>query len=178
MNCPALSGQKAEPRGVYRHTLSGAVCSATQQLSVFQQSAGNILSIIKKTALYFARKEFGRNAINAHHDLTVLRQKHTLPEIIGIILIVISIIMVIPSFFVVGLIAADLKKPMVGIIGIPVVYSISWLITMMGMYLAGPRYAKALGRWITKVVLEKILGDEINAVRLMPMKNSENDINK
>jgi hypothetical protein len=29
--------QKAEPRGVYGYTLSGAVCSATQQMSVFQQ---------------------------------------------------------------------------------------------------------------------------------------------
>jgi hypothetical protein len=30
--------QKTEPRGVYRHPLSGAVCSATPQMSVFQQS--------------------------------------------------------------------------------------------------------------------------------------------
>ncbi|PKN38832.1 MAG: hypothetical protein CVU62_01115 [Deltaproteobacteria bacterium HGW-Deltaproteobacteria-2] len=171
-------GQKAEPRGVYLHTLSGAVCSATQQLSVFQQPTGNILRIIKKAALHFARKEFFRNAINERADLTVLRQKHTLPEKIGIILIVFSFIMVIPSFFIVGLIAADLKKPMVGIIGIPVAYGISWLITMLGMYLTGPRYVKALGRWIAKVVLGKILGDEINTVRSSPIKDSENDINK
>ena len=126
------------------------------------------MSIIKKAARYFARKEFCRNAINARNDLSVLRQKHTIPEIIGIILLVLSIIMVIPSFFVVGLIAADLKKPMVGIIGIPVAYGISWLITVLGMYLAGPRYAKALGRWITKVVLEKILGDEAKKIASDP----------
>lgn len=136
------------------------------------------MNIIKKAALHFARKEFCRNAINERADLAVLRQQHTLPEKIGIFLIVFSFIMVIPSFFIVGLIAADLKKPMVGIIGIPVAYGISWLITMLGMYLTGPRYVKALGRWIAKVVLGKILGDELNAVRSMPMKNSENDINK
>jgi hypothetical protein len=136
------------------------------------------LNIIKKAALHFARKEFCRNAINERADLAVLRQKHTLPEKIGIFLIVFSFIMVIPSFFIVGLIAADLKKPMVGIIGIPVAYGISWLITMLGMYLIGPRYVKALGRWITKVVLEKILGDEINTVRSSPIKDSGNDINK
>ncbi|HAR49779.1 hypothetical protein ER57_05150 [Smithella sp. SCADC] len=123
------------------------------------------MNIIKKAALHFARKEFCRNAINERADLAVLRQKHTLPEKIGIFLIVFSFIMVIPSFFIVGLIAADLKKPMVGIIGIPVAYGISWLITMLGMYLTGPRYVKVLGCWITKVVLEKILGDEINTVR-------------
>ncbi|GAB6267545.1 MAG: hypothetical protein STSR0002_02850 [Smithella sp.] len=136
------------------------------------------MNIIKKAALHFARKEFCRNAINERADLAVLRQKHTLPEKIGIFLIVFSFIMVIPSFFIVGLIAADLKKPMVGIIGIPVAYGISWLITMLGMYLIGPRYVKALGRWITKVVLEKILGDEINTVRSSPIKDSGNDINK
>ena len=136
------------------------------------------MSIIKKTALYFAQKEFCRNAINERTDLTVLRKKHTLPEIIGIFLIVFSFIMVIPSFFIVGLIAADLKKPMIGIIGIPLAYGISWLILILGMYLTGPRYAKALRRWITNVVLEKILGDEINTVRSIPIKDSENDINK
>jgi hypothetical protein len=136
------------------------------------------LNIIKKAALHFARKEFCRNAINERADLAVLRQQHTLPEKIGIFLIVFSFIMVIPSFFIVGLIAADLKKPMVGIIGIPVAYGISWLITMLGMYLTGPRYVKALGRWIAKVVLGKILGDEINTVRSSPIKDSENDINK
>jgi hypothetical protein len=136
------------------------------------------LNIIKKAALHFARKEFCRNAINERADLAVLRQKHTLPEKIGIFLIVFSFIMVIPSFFIVGLIAADLKKPMVGIIGIPLAYGISWLILVIGMYLTGPRYAKALGRWITKLVLEKIIGDEINTVRSSPIKDSENDINK
>jgi len=36
-NVHMQGAQKAEPRGVYLHTLSGAVCSATQQMSVFQQ---------------------------------------------------------------------------------------------------------------------------------------------
>ena len=85
------------------------------------------MSIIKKAALYFARKEFCKDAINERADLAVLRQKHTLPEKIGIFLIVFSFVIVIPSFFIVGLIAADLKKPMVGIIGIPLAYGISWI---------------------------------------------------
>ena len=29
--------QKIEPQGVYGYTLNGAVCSATQQIDVFQQ---------------------------------------------------------------------------------------------------------------------------------------------
>jgi len=36
-NVQMRDAQKTEPRGVYRYTLSGAVCSVTQQMSVFQQ---------------------------------------------------------------------------------------------------------------------------------------------
>jgi hypothetical protein len=32
-NVQMLGAQKTEPRGVYKYTLSGAVCSATQQMS-------------------------------------------------------------------------------------------------------------------------------------------------
>jgi len=35
-NVQMQGAQKTEPQGVYLHTLSGAVCSATQQMSVFQ----------------------------------------------------------------------------------------------------------------------------------------------
>jgi hypothetical protein len=36
-NVQMQGAQKTEPRGVCKYTLSGAVCSATQQMSVFQQ---------------------------------------------------------------------------------------------------------------------------------------------
>jgi hypothetical protein len=35
-NVQMQGAQKTEPRGVYGYTLSGAVCSATKQMSVFQ----------------------------------------------------------------------------------------------------------------------------------------------
>ena len=108
------------------------------------------MSIIKKAALYFARKEFCKTAINEHADLSVLKEKRTASVSIGLFLIVLSYLIVIPGFFIVGLIAAWLKKPMVGVIGIPLDYGISWLLFMLGLYLAGPRYAKALGRWVAQ----------------------------
>jgi hypothetical protein len=36
-NVQMQGAQKTEPRGVYGYTLNGVVCSATQQMSVFQQ---------------------------------------------------------------------------------------------------------------------------------------------
>ncbi|KUG22966.1 hypothetical protein ASZ90_007251 [hydrocarbon metagenome] len=126
------------------------------------------MSIIKKAALYFARKEFCRNAINEHADLSVIRKKHTLPAIIGLVLIVFSYVSFIPAFFIVGLIAAKLKKPIIGIIGIPLAYGVSWLIFMLGIYLTGSDYAKALGKCLVRIVLEKILGDEAKKVASNP----------
>jgi len=126
------------------------------------------LSIIKKAALYIARKEFCRNAIKERVDLTVLKGKHNATVIIGLFLIVFSYFMVIPSFLIVGLVAAKFKNPMIGVIGIPVAYGFTWLITMLGMYLTGPAYAKALGHWLVRVVLEKILGDEAKNIASNP----------
>jgi len=140
--------------------------------------SGSILSIIKKAALYFARKEFYRNAINERADLSVLKEKRTAAVSIGLFLIVFSYLIVIPAFFVVGLISAWLKKPMVGVIGIPLVYGLSWLLLMLGMYLTGPRYAKALGRWVSRIILEKILGDEAKTIRTLPQEDLEKDTTK
>lgn len=126
------------------------------------------MNIIKKAALYFVRKEFCRAAINECADINVLKEKHTLSVTIGMLLIIVSYIIVIPLFFIVGVIAAKLRKPMVGVICIPLAYGFSWLIMMLGMYLTGPEYAKALGKCVVRVVLEKILGDEAKKIASNP----------
>jgi len=126
------------------------------------------LSIIKKTALYFARKEYCKAAINENADLSVFKEKLSATVIIGLILITVSYLLGIPAVFIVGGIAAWLKNPTFGVIGIPLIYGFSWLLLMLGLYLAGPKYGKALGRWTVRVILEKILGDEAKTIRPLP----------
>jgi hypothetical protein len=46
---------------------------------------------------------------------------------------------------------------------------------MLGLYLAGPKYGKALGHWAVRVILEKILGDEAKAISPLPQENSESN---
>jgi uncharacterized membrane protein YbhN (UPF0104 family) len=125
---------------------------------------GNILNIIKKTALYFARKEFCRKAINENADLSVFKEKLSGTIITGIVLIAISYILGIPGAFIVGGIAALLKSTMFGVVGIPLTYGLSWVLLAVGIYLAGPKYGKALSRWSVRVILEKILGDEAKKI--------------
>jgi hypothetical protein len=47
-NVQMQGAQKTEPRGVYGYTLSGSVCSATQQMSVFQQLLSPLFSLLQK----------------------------------------------------------------------------------------------------------------------------------
>lgn len=131
------------------------------------------MSIIRKTAIYFAQKEYCWNAINEHADLSVFKEKLSAKVIAGLILIALSYILGIPAVFIVGGIAAWLKNPTFGIIGVPLIYGISWMLLMWGLYLAGPKYGKALSRWTVRVVLEKILGDEAKNIMPLPTKGSE-----
>lgn len=126
------------------------------------------MGIVKKAAIYFARKEFCRTAINEHADLSVFKEKLTGAVICGLVLITVSYLLGIPAVFIVGGIAAWLKNPKFGIVGIPLIYGLSWLLLMLGMYLAGPQYGKALSRWTVRVVLEKILGDEAKKIASNP----------
>jgi len=136
------------------------------------------LNIIKKTALYFAQKEFCRAAVNDRADLSVFKEKLSATVIIGLILITISYLLGIPAVFIVGGIAAWLKNPTFGVIGIPLIYGFSWLLLMLGLYLAGPKYGKAFSRWTVRVILEKILGDEAKTIRPLPQEGSEKDTTK
>jgi hypothetical protein len=131
------------------------------------------LSIIKKTALYFARKEFCRAAIHEHADLSIFEKKLTATVIIGLILIAFSNLIGLPAVFIIGGIAAWLEKPMLAFIGMPLIYGISWLLLMLGVYLAGPKYGKALSRWAARVILEKILGNEAKTIGSVPVENPE-----
>jgi hypothetical protein len=136
------------------------------------------LSIIKKIALYFARKEFCTAAINEHADLIIFKENLTASVITGLILITISYLIGIPAVFIIGGIATWLKNPTLGIIGIPLIYCLSWLLLMLGLYLAGPKYGKAFSRWTVRIILEKILGEEAKTIRPLPQEDSGKDIIK
>ncbi|HON58465.1 MAG TPA: hypothetical protein PLT45_02910 [Smithella sp.] len=124
------------------------------------------MNVIKKVGLYFANKEFCRAALCDRADLkSIFRGKLSPSVVAGLVLIVISFIIGIPAMVVVGVASAWLKSPLMGLVGIPLVYGISWLMLMLGLYLAGSRYGMAFLRWATRVILEKIIGEEAEKVR-------------
>ena len=135
---------------------------------------GGTLKIIKKAARYFARKEFCRAAIDERADLSVFEKKLSATVITGLVLIFVSYLIGLPTAFVLGAIAvAKFNASIAGVIT-TAIYGISWLLFMLGAYLAGPKYGKAFSRWAVRVVLEKILGAEAKKIGAAPVANPEN----
>jgi hypothetical protein len=93
-------------------------------------------------------------------------------------LITISYLIGIPAVFIIGGIAAWLKNPKFRIIEIPLIYGFSWLLLMLGLYLAGPKYEKVFSRWTVRVILEKILGEEAKIIRSLSQEGSGKDTTK
>jgi hypothetical protein len=122
------------------------------------------LNIIKKTALYLARKKYCKTAIEDRADLTAIREKPTPSMIVGLILIAFSYVIGLPTVVALGVLAVSMGEPMVGIIGGVVIYAISTILFILGIKMAGKRYFHVFSRWVVRVVLEKILGNDVRAL--------------
>jgi hypothetical protein len=119
------------------------------------------LNIVKKIARYFAAKNFCQTAIAEKADLSFLIKEKLTPAVrTGIILIVFSYIIGLPAVIALGAFAVWWKEPLIGIIGIPLIYGISTVIFIIGIRMAGKKYVKGFARWLTRIILEKILGEE------------------
>jgi hypothetical protein len=133
---------------------------------------GDFLNIIRKIALYFARKEFCQSAINERADLSVFKEKPSFAVLVGILLVAFSYLIGLPAVIVMGIVAAWLNNALLAAVVIPLIYGLSWLTFILGMYLAGPRYGKAIGRWAARVILEKILGEKAKNPDCLPEDES------
>lgn len=122
------------------------------------------MNIIKKTALYFARKKYCKAAIETRADLSAIREKPTPKMVIGLGLIVFSYLIGLPTVIALGVLAVSMGKPLLGIIGGVVIYAISTVLFVIGVKIAGEKYFHLFTRWLVRVVLEKILGEDIRAL--------------
>jgi len=118
------------------------------------------LSILKKTALYFARKEYCRSAILERADLSAIKEKPTPKILVGLGLIAFSYAIGLPAVVAMGVIAVWIKEPLVLVIGGPLIYAVSTIVFIIGIKMAGKKYFQVFSRWLTRVVLEKILGKD------------------
>jgi uncharacterized membrane protein YkgB len=93
-----------------------------------------------------------------------MREKPTTKMMIGLGLVAFSYVIGLPAVIAMGILAVWLREPLVGIVGGPLIYAISTIIFIVGIKMAGKKFFHVFSRWLVRVALEKILGEDIRAV--------------
>jgi len=122
---------------------------------------GHVVNIVKKAALRIARGKYCKAAIDEQADLSALREKPARQVVVGLFLIAFSYVIGLPAVVFLGVCAVKFKKPMIAALGGPLIYGVSTIIFLVGIKMAGKKYVQVFCRWVVRVVLEKILGDDL-----------------
>jgi ABC-type microcin C transport system permease subunit YejB len=104
-----------------------------------------------------ANTDYVRSAINDKADLSAFKEKPSVRIILGVSTILFSYVISWPAIGALGAISVYLNKPLLVVIGGPLLYGFSHLVFIFGMYLAGAKYSKIFLRWATRVAAEKLL---------------------
>jgi len=109
------------------------------------------MNIINK----IAETRYVRSAIEDQADLSAFKEKPSMQIIIGLAVMGFSYVIGWPAISGLGILSFYLNKPLWIAIGGPLLYGLSHLVFMLGMYLAGYNYTKIFLRWATRVAVEK-----------------------
>lgn len=109
------------------------------------------MSIIKR----ISETEYVRSAIADKADLSAFKKKPSLRVILGVSAIGFSYIIGWPAIGALTALAVYLNRPWLVVVGGPLMYGLSHLVFLLGMYLAGYNYTKIFLRWATRVAVEK-----------------------
>jgi hypothetical protein len=115
------------------------------------------LKTINKLANVVAKTKFASSAIKDAADLSAFKEKPTARNFLGIFLMCCSYIIGLPAVGLIGAFSIYWNKPLLIIIGGPLLLIIAHLVFLAGMYLAGGKYVRVFFRWATRVALEKLM---------------------
>ncbi len=112
----------------------------------------------KKIAQYIAGRKFVQNIMETPADLSEFRERPTPRLITGLVLMVLSFIMGWPAVAALSVVAVWLKKPLIAVIGCPLTYGLSYVVFIVGAWLArAPHYLGVLFRYYMQFFLKRIL---------------------
>lgn len=134
--------------------------------------------ILRKIARHFARKSFCRTAISEQANLDIFKEGLTAQTIAGIALVALSYTIGLPTVVAFCAFATSINKPLFGVIGGTFIYGVSTLMFIAGVKMAGTKYFMAFNRWLTRIILEKILGPEAKTKYFLPEEGSVSEQTK
>jgi hypothetical protein len=113
--------------------------------------------VFRRSIIRLGETGFVRSAIDEQVDLSAFREKPTPTAIAGLVVIGLSYIVGWPAIALLGIVAIKLQEPLLAVIGGPLLYGLSHLVFILGMYLCGAFYSMVMVRWLTRVSMEKLL---------------------
>ena len=112
----------------------------------------------RRLAARFARTRLVRTAMEREAaDLGALRSKPSPAVIAGVALIGFSYIIGWPAVALLGILAAHFERAAIVVVGGPLIYGLSHVVFMVGMYFAGSQYAPIFLRCAARAVMRKLL---------------------
>jgi hypothetical protein len=110
-----------------------------------------------KLGLLLARIKFVRSAIDDQADLSAFDHKPTVKIVVGVSMVAFSFVMGWPAISALGTFALFIRRPMLAVIGGPILYGLSHLCFLGGMALAGAKYSRLFFRWCARKFTERLL---------------------
>jgi hypothetical protein len=115
------------------------------------------LLMFKRLMYRLSQTAYARSAIEAQAGLDCFKKKPTPRMIWGLVIIGISYTIGWPLIGLLGMLSVYWGQPLILAVGGPLTYGISHLVFIIGAWLAGADHAKAFFRWVTRVVLLKLI---------------------
>lgn len=112
----------------------------------------------RKIGQYLAGRKYVADLLAHPADLSEFRQRPTKRLIAGLCLMGLSYIMGWPAVAALGILAAWSREPMIAVIGGPTTYGLSYLVFIIGAWLArAPHYMGTLVRVAIQSLVRKLL---------------------
>jgi hypothetical protein len=113
--------------------------------------------LIRQSIIRIGATRYVSSSIEDRADLSAFKEKPTPLILAGVFAIVCSFVLGWPAVAALGILSVKLHNPWFVTIGGPIVYGISHLVFLLGMYLSGAKYSLIFLRWLTRVSMEKLL---------------------
>jgi len=110
-----------------------------------------------------AETEYVRSTIEEKADLSAFKKKPSFRVVLGISFIGFSYIIGWPAISALGTLSIYMNEPLLLVIGGPLLYGLSHLVFLLGMYFAGAQYTKIFLRWATRIAVEKLSSKDMSS---------------
>jgi hypothetical protein len=99
---------------------------------------------------------FVENAVNEQATLDAFKGKPSPLILAGVLAIIISFVIGWPAVAALGAVSLKTEQPWIAVVGCPLIYGLSHLLFILGMYLSGGKYTLIFLRWFSRISVEKL----------------------